>query len=80
MEKKFYWKPNKYYNNDIITEYDKDLMLITNYNSELMELCNDNNLKYISMKDVLKKDNYIDGLHPKTIGHKKIFEKVVKNV
>lgn len=76
----FYWKPNKYYDNDVITEYDKDLMLITNYDSELMKLCNDNNLKYISMKDVLQKDDYIDGLHPKTKGHKKIFEEVVKNI
>lgn len=77
---KFYWKPNKYYDNNVITEYDKDLKLIINYDSELMNFCHDNNLKYISMKDVLQKDDYMDGLHPKTSGHKKIFEELVKNI
>lgn len=77
---KFYWKPNKFYDNGVISEYDKDLSLIINYDNELLKLCANNNLKYISMKDVLDKTDYIDGLHPTAKGHKKIFDEVIKNI
>ena len=77
---KFLWKPNKYYDNDIISEYDRDLKLILNYDAELKELCKKNKVKYIQMQDILEKDDFIDGLHPNHKGHKKIFEYVIENI
>ena len=79
-DKKFLWKPNKYYNNDIISEYDKDLSLILGYDGELKEFCKNNRIKYIPMQEVLKKEDFIDGLHPNHNGHKKIFEKIIDNI
>lgn len=77
---KFLWKPNKYYDNNIISEYDRDLKLILDYETELKELCQNNKVKYIPMQDTLENDDFIDGLHPNHKGHKKIFECVVENV
>ena len=51
-DEKFLWKPNKYYNNDIISEYDKDLSLILGYDGELKEFCKNNRIKYIPMQEV----------------------------
>lgn len=79
-DEKFLWKPNKYYNNDIISEYDKDLSLILGYDGELKEFCKNNRIKYIPMQEVLKKEDFIDGLHPNHNGHKKIFEKIIDNM
>lgn len=62
------WKPNKYYDNDIILDYTK----------ELEKLCTDNKIKYISMQDVLEEGDFSDGLHPNHNGHKKIAEHVIK--
>ena len=67
-DEKFLWKPNKYYNNEVISEYDR----------ELEEFCKENKIKYISMQDVLQKDDFIDGLHPNQKCHKKIFERIKK--
>lgn len=79
-DEKFLWKPNKYYNNDIISEYDNDLSLILGYDGELKEFCKNNRIKYIPMQEVLKKEDFIDGLHPNHNGHKKIFEKIIDNI
>lgn len=73
-DEKFLWKSNKYYDNDVISEYDRDLKLILDYDAELKELCKNNKIKYIPMKEVLEKSDFIDGLHPNHNGHKKIFE------
>ena len=75
-DEKFLWKPNKYYNNEDISEYDRDLEAIIKFDSELEEFCKENRIKYISMQDVLQKEDFIDGLHPNQNGHKKIFERV----
>ena len=75
-DEKFLWKPNKYYDSSIISEYDKDLKLIMEYDSELRRLCEENKIKYIPMQDVLQKEDFIDGLHPNQMGHKKIFERI----
>ncbi len=37
-------------------------------------------IKYIPMKDVLQKDDFIDGVHPNKNGHRKIFERIVDNI
>lgn len=65
-DEKFLWKPNKYYDNTVISEYD----------TELEKLCGENKIKYIPMQDVLQKEDFIDGLHPNQNGHKKIFERI----
>lgn len=69
-DEKFLWKPNKYYNNAIISEYD----------AKLKELCKNNKIKYIPMQEVLRKEDFIDGLHPNHKGHKKIFEYIKEAV
>ena len=79
-DKKFLWKPNKYYDNDIISEYDRDLKLILDYDEELKELCKNNKIKYIPMQEVLEKVDFIDGLHPNHNGHKKIFEYIIGEI
>ena len=73
--KNSFWKTNKYYDNEIISEYDKDLSLILDYDAELKDLCNNNRIKYISMQEVLQKEDFIDGLHPNHNGHKKFLKK-----
>lgn len=79
-DEKFLWKPNKYYDNNVISEYDKDLELILKYDEELEKLCKDNRIRYIPMRDVLQKEDFIDGLHPNTIGHRKICDYIIKNI
>ena len=79
-DEKFLWKPNKYYDNEIISEYDRELELILNYDAELEKLCKNNKIKYIAMQDVLKKEDFIDGLHPNHNGHKKICNHVIENI
>ncbi len=74
IDEKFLWKPNKYYDNKIISEYDRNLKLILYYDSELKELCTNSKIKYIPMQELLEKADFIDGLHPNHNGHKKIFE------
>lgn len=64
---------NGYYNNSNIEEYEQDLKIILDNDDVLKELSN----KYIEMKDVLSKDDYIDGLHPNTKGHRKMFERII---
>lgn len=69
-------KPFKFYNNRNIKEYDNDLRIILENDRILKELCSENKIKYIPMQDVLQKEDFIDGLHPNTNGHKKIYEKI----
>ena len=45
--------------------------------SELKKWCDENIIKYIPMQDVLQKEDFVDGLHPNSKGHKKIFERIV---
>lgn len=67
IDEKLEFKPNKYYDNTVIEEYD----------SKLKKICDENIIKYIPMKDVLQKEDFADGLHPNSKGHKKIFERIV---
>ncbi len=79
-DEKFLWKPNKYYDNEIITEYDRDLELILSYDAELEKLCKNNRIKYIAMQDILQKSDFIDGLHPNHSGHKKICDYIIESI
>ena len=80
LDEKLEFKPNKFYDNSNISEYDKDLRIILENDSILKELYNQNKIKYVPMQDVLQKDDFIDGLHPNTKGHRKIFEQVKKYI
>ena len=75
-KKGLYWLT--YYDNEIISEYDRDLKLILDYDAELKELCKDNKIKYIPMQEVLEKTDFIDGLHPNHNGHKKIANYIIE--
>ena len=70
------FKEGKFFSNVNIEDYEKDLRIILDNDDELKELSKDNGIKYIEMKDVLSKDDYIDGLHPNTKGHRKMFERI----
>lgn len=65
---KFYWKPGKFYSNELLSNYDRILE----------EICLKSNIKYIPANDILDKSDYIDGLHPNQVGHKKTFERIKK--
>lgn len=80
LDGKLEFKPNKFYDNNNIAEYDQDLKLILENNTIPKKLCDENKIKYIPMQDVLQKNDFIDGLHPNTKGHKKIFEQVKKYI
>lgn len=79
-DEKFLWKPNKYYDNEVISEYDKDLQAVLEFDRELKDFCKENRIKYIPMQDLLQKDDFIDGLHPNTNGHKKICEYLINKL
>ncbi len=67
---KFYWKPSKFYSNEILNRYD----------SELENICQENNIKYIKTRDILDKSDYIDGLHPNQVGHRKTYERIKEEI
>lgn len=69
-EEPFFWKTDKYYDNDTIVSYD----------GILREVCINNKVEYISMMDVLGENDYIDGLHPNDSGYDKIAQKVFLSV
>ncbi len=50
------------------------------FDQELETICHNNQIHYIFMKNVLDKGDYIDGLHPNQLGHKKIYEKVKNDI
>lgn len=64
------WDTDKYYKNEIIKKYD----------NTLKNIAKEHNLKYINMFDTLIKSDLEDGLHPNTLGHNKMFEKIKKNI
>jgi lysophospholipase L1-like esterase len=74
------YKPGKFYYNSNIEEYEQDLKVILNNDEALKELCAEEKIKYISLKDTLQKEDYIDGLHPNTNGHRKMFEAIKEQI
>ncbi len=49
---------------------------ISAYSQEIENFCKGNDLKFISMSDVLDDGDLGDGLHPNSQGHEKMFEKI----
>jgi len=64
------WDTTKYYDNENISQYD----------AIIKSVCEEKGLKYIELTDVLKNEDLYDGLHPNSTGHKKIFEKVKREL
>lgn len=60
------WNTDKIYTNKNIRRLDQ---IIKNF-------CSENNLEFIPMNDLLNDNDLIDGLHPNTQGHIKMFERV----
>ena len=60
------WIKDLYYTNKNIQQYNKILK----------DFCQDNNTLFINMFDLLNKKDLIDGLHPNSKGHQKMFERV----
>ena len=60
-------KKRKFYTNENLVQY----------NEVIKSLCQENNLLFIDMLDLLDKEKDLDdGLHPNSQGHQKMFEKV----
>ncbi len=49
-------------------------------NDILQDLCKKNNIALITLSHLLTKKDFLDGLHPNSRGHKKIFEEVKKQL
>ena len=64
------WKNNVSFSNKKIIMFD----------SLLEDICQDNQVMYIEMFDLLKLDELSDGLHPNEIGHQKICDKVLNQI
>ncbi len=60
------WKTDKFYNYEEIDKYD----------NTLKNICDDEKVDYIPLKNILTEDDYIDGLHPNDRGYLKIFDEV----
>ncbi len=64
------WNANKSYTNENIERID----------NAIKKFCENNKLKFIPMDSVVGNDNLIDGLHPNTKGHIKIFNRMKSEV
>lgn len=60
------WKTDKFYNYEEIDKYD----------NTLKNICDDEKVDYIPLKNILTEDDYMDGLHPNDRGYLKIFDEV----
>lgn len=60
------WNTDKTYTNERIKKFDRIIEVF----------CSKNNLKFIPINDLLNNDDLIDGLHPNTQGHIKMFERI----
>jgi len=68
--KPVYWNEDAWYVNAEIEKYD----------AIIEKFCREKNLKYISLRGILKDGDWEDGLHPNAKGHEKIFEKIKPEV
>lgn len=64
------WNTDKSYTNENIERLD----------NTIKKFCEDNKLKFIPMESVVSNDDLIDGLHPNTKGHIKIFERMKSEI
>lgn len=64
------WNTDKSYTNENIERLD----------NVIEKFCEENGLKFIPIKNVVGSDDLIDGLHPNTQGHIKIFERMKSEI
>ncbi len=62
------WDTTKFYDNDNIAKY----------NSVIKKVSGDTTLPFIDLLDLLNKNDFDDGLHPDSNGHKKMFLEIKK--
>jgi len=62
------WDTTKFYDNYNIAKY----------NSVIKKVSDDNTLPFIDLLDLLNKNDFDDGLHPDSNGHKKMFLEIKK--
>lgn len=60
------WDEEKSYINKLVRQLDE----------EIEKICKLENLKYISVKGAVENSDLIDGLHPNTKGHQKLFDRI----
>lgn len=56
------------------------LKSVKSINKCIKDICEDNQIRYIKINDVLTKNNLYDGLHPNSVGHQKISELVFEEI
>jgi len=49
---------------------------VEEYNNALKEFCNAKKIPFLDIFDLLDKNDLVDGLHPNSQGHKKLFNKI----
>lgn len=64
------WRPEVYYDNENIQKY----------NNEIKNICKKHNIRFIETFSLLKQDDFCDGLHPNSKDHKKLFDKILKEI
>jgi len=60
------WKRGRYWKNDRIKEFSEIIQ----------EICKEKDLTFLNLLELLEKDDILDGVHPNSIGHQKIFLKI----
>lgn len=53
---------------------------IEKYNLAIKEIAKEEKLIYVHLQDLLKDDDLSDGLHPNSVGHEKLYEKLKKEL
>ena len=64
------WSENEYWENKGIKKY----------NDEIENICKKHELDFIPLWNVITKEDLLDGLHPNTKGHKKIYNQVERHL
>ena len=64
------WNPVKSYFNEKIIKYD----------NKMEEICKGENVLYIKMHDCFSVNELYDGLHPTNEGHKKMYDRILKEI
>ncbi len=62
------WSENEYWENNDLKKY----------NDAIKDICNQHDLDFIPLWNILTKEDLFDGLHPNSSGHKKIFNRIDK--
>lgn len=57
-----------------------NLEYVITIDNTLEEICKNNNLNYIKLMDLINNDELTDGLHPNSIGHKKISDRIFNSI